>query len=101
MARVLYGLIVRVPVVQCGRKYIPYYDDVPCAQRQDVVVAHQRGGGDYLRINSLRRGEGKCRLRWSGEALFPRARDEPGGRAQLSQYGTPSELRQSIQTFSM
>ena len=34
---------------------------VPCAQRQDVVVAHQRGGGDYLRINSLRRLEGKCR----------------------------------------
>jgi predicted alpha/beta hydrolase family esterase len=29
---------------------------VPCAQRQDVVVAHQPGGGDYLRINSLRRG---------------------------------------------
>eukprot|EP01043_Picozoa_sp_COSAG02_P007352 COSAG02_NODE_218_length_28570_cov_75.594816_16_plen_218_part_00 len=27
------------------------------------------GGGDYLRINSLRRVEGKCRLRWSG-ALY-------------------------------
>eukprot|EP01043_Picozoa_sp_COSAG02_P054161 COSAG02_NODE_6089_length_3811_cov_79.446803_2_plen_243_part_00 len=32
----------------------------------DVVVAHQPGGGDYLRINSLRRVEGKCRPRWSG-----------------------------------
>eukprot|EP01043_Picozoa_sp_COSAG02_P042726 COSAG02_NODE_3654_length_6410_cov_11.576929_4_plen_188_part_00 len=35
----------------------------PCAQRQDVV------GGDYLRINSLRRVERKCRLmiRWRCE----------------------------------
>ena len=42
------------------------HQGVPCAQRQDVVVAHQPGGGDYLRINSLRRVERKCRLRWSG-----------------------------------
>ena len=37
------------------------HQGVPCAQRQDVVVAHQPGGGDYLRINSLRRVERKCR----------------------------------------
>ena len=42
------------------------HQGVACAQGQDVVVAHQPGGGDYLRINSLRRVERKCRLRWSG-----------------------------------
>eukprot|EP01043_Picozoa_sp_COSAG02_P015428 COSAG02_NODE_659_length_18772_cov_14.955015_3_plen_205_part_00 len=47
------------------------HQGVPCAQRQDVVVAHQPGGGDYLRINSLRRVERKCRLRWSGAIATP------------------------------
>ena len=47
------------------------HQGVACAQGQDVVVAHQPGGGDYLRINSLRRVERKCRLRWSGAVCFP------------------------------
>eukprot|EP01043_Picozoa_sp_COSAG02_P008302 COSAG02_NODE_263_length_26627_cov_47.198168_11_plen_199_part_00 len=42
------------------------HQGVACAQGQDVVVAHHPGGGDYLRINSLRRVERKGRLRWSG-----------------------------------
>ncbi len=46
--------------------YAALHQGVSCAQRQDVVVAHQPGGGDHLRINSLRRVERKCRLRWSG-----------------------------------
>eukprot|EP01043_Picozoa_sp_COSAG02_P021822 COSAG02_NODE_1118_length_14469_cov_8.856228_9_plen_111_part_00 len=37
------------------------HQGVACAQGQDVVVAHQPGGGDYLRINSLRRVERKGR----------------------------------------
>ena len=37
------------------------HQGVLCAQRQDVVVAHHPGGGDYLRINSLRRVERKGR----------------------------------------
>ena len=44
----------------------PLHQAVPCAQRQDVVVAHQRGGGGYFTNQFTPARERKCRLRWSG-----------------------------------
>ena len=42
------------------------HQGVPCAQRQDVVVAHQPGAGGYFTNQFTPARERKCRLRWSG-----------------------------------
>ena len=44
----------------------PLHQAVPCAQRQDVVVAHQPGVGGYFTNQFTPARERKCRLRWSG-----------------------------------
>eukprot|EP01043_Picozoa_sp_COSAG02_P039013 COSAG02_NODE_3049_length_7469_cov_357.503121_10_plen_201_part_00 len=73
---------------------------VPCAQRQDVVVAHQLGGRYFL-INSLRREKGSVDSRlecdacsaWSGGAM-QRASFPPALRSVCaSRDGTLSDQR--------
>ena len=69
-----------------------FSSQVPCAQRQDVVVAHQPGGGDYLRINSLRRVERKGRQL---ECMLERCRDPScmtriGGRSRAASAASPA-----------
>ena len=44
----------------------PLHQAVPCAQRQNVVVAHQPAVGGYFTNQFTPARERKCRLRWSG-----------------------------------